>query len=732
VNKSLPTRTLREQPDLDQLKRQAKELLQAFRSAEPDAVAEVNAHFHGPDATTFALHDAQLVLARAYGFDSWPKLKAYVDGVTIARLAEVVRAGAVAQARAMLNVRPELARMCISDDDERQPLHCAVLARQPELVRLLMQHGADPRQGIYPHRDATTALTLATERGYDEIAAIIREEERNGPETLRTDTGRPPLPPELLAAARRGDQARMIAFLEENPWLLEVKIQHPLMTHVHMAAANLWDQVLVWLLNHGADVDARVDGGPSPLEIVGCGDMAQDKSPERIAAVVAILRSRGAELTPRAAVAFGEADRIRELHAAGKLVNGLPKNQGYRGLLEMAVTHIQTGMVKLLLDLGFDPDEVLRKGDTNEFMRGGPLRECVRTGRHMIAEMLLAHGATLTPPVAVILGKGDWLRAQHAAGKLENPGREGEGLLSIAARNNRPDMLALLLELGLDPDERVRQLGPDEVPFYTSGGALFDCASSGKLAMAEMLLTHGADPNMHVYASGPPLFKAYEARDTAMIALLEKHGGAVDASTAGCLRLTDKARQLLDDEAAGRVPKETHAPTLLFYACDGGEPEIVRMALERMDWPRQDPRWHGILVRSLGDHATPDRDRHAECFRQVLDRCDPSIPGKFGRTILHDLSGNWPRSAPTGPEERVALATMVLDRSPRLTVRDDLLKSTPLGWACRWGRTELVKLLLERGADPVEADAEPWATPRARAEKMKHDAILVLLGSAIR
>jgi hypothetical protein len=34
------------------------------------------------DARTFALHDAQFALARAYGFESWPKLKAAVDGVT--------------------------------------------------------------------------------------------------------------------------------------------------------------------------------------------------------------------------------------------------------------------------------------------------------------------------------------------------------------------------------------------------------------------------------------------------------------------------------------------------------------------------------------------------------------------------------------------------------------------------------------------------------------------------
>ena len=84
-----PTRALREHPDLDQLKRQAKELLSAFRARDAFALAEVNGHYRGADATTFALHDAQHVLARAYGFESWPKLKAFVDGATVSRLIEM-------------------------------------------------------------------------------------------------------------------------------------------------------------------------------------------------------------------------------------------------------------------------------------------------------------------------------------------------------------------------------------------------------------------------------------------------------------------------------------------------------------------------------------------------------------------------------------------------------------------------------------------------------------------
>ena len=62
---SLPTRTLSERPDLDQLKRQAKELLEAFRAGKADAAAEVHAHYHDANAASFALHDAQLVIARA-------------------------------------------------------------------------------------------------------------------------------------------------------------------------------------------------------------------------------------------------------------------------------------------------------------------------------------------------------------------------------------------------------------------------------------------------------------------------------------------------------------------------------------------------------------------------------------------------------------------------------------------------------------------------------------------
>ena len=75
------------------------------------------------------------------------------------------------------------------------------------------------------------------------------------------------------------------------------------------------------------------------------------------------------------------------------------------------------------------------------------------------------------------------------------------------------------------------------------------------------------------------------------------------------------------------------------------------------------------------------------------------------------------------------LFLMWIARSARRDLRDDLLKSTPLAWACRWGRIPLVEVLLSRGAPIHEPDAEPWATPLAWARKMNRTAIVALLSA---
>lgn len=72
--------------NLEQQKKQARELLRAIRAGDAGALARLRRHhlrWAGVEESSVrqlvALHDAQFVLAREQGFSSWPKLKAYAE-----------------------------------------------------------------------------------------------------------------------------------------------------------------------------------------------------------------------------------------------------------------------------------------------------------------------------------------------------------------------------------------------------------------------------------------------------------------------------------------------------------------------------------------------------------------------------------------------------------------------------------------------------------------------------
>jgi ankyrin repeat protein len=500
---------------------------------------------------------------------------AYVNGITVGRLVDAIRAGDLETVRSMIRVRPELVHLDVAEHDEHRALHHAVLQRQPEIVRFLMQHGANPRKGIYPYRDATGALTLAADRGYTEIVEIMREEELRRTSKSPLAVVDPEVLAEMNAVLRRDDEDAMIAVFEAHPALVHTANSEG-RTPLHWASACLWSRLAAWLLDHDADPNVRATAGETPLDVVG---QWRDES---------------------------WVDRA----------------------------HLSTS----------------------------------------VGELLIARGAEPTARWAVAVGDAPWLQARHEEGALNNQ----SGLVTQAVRSNRPDILTLLLDLGLDPDESGRVGGLDEV-VPTSGEPLRECARLGRRDLAEMLLTHGANPNTNVYAASSAVDEAYSRKDEAMIALLERFGG--------------------------RLPP-------------------AEVALEQIDWPRSDPRWYSKLENALYVHRDPDRALLLAGFRLTLDRCDPNVPGSWGSTILHAIAAS---RGGLNADDRLAFAIPVLDAGGRLDPRDNLLKSTPLGWACRWGRIELVQLFLERGADPIEADAEPWATPRAWAGRMNHAHILAVL-----
>jgi ankyrin repeat protein len=242
----------------------------------------------------------------------------------------------------------------------------------------------------------------------------------------------------------------------------------------------------------------------------------------------------------------------------------------------------------------------------------------------------------------------------------------------------------------------------------------------GRHEIAELLLARGADVNAVVYACGDSMCRA---EDEEMKALLRKHGARLTVQT-----VTDpKTAQAILDGTVTAYSLDDTEPLTLKNAAEllcGGDPQFIRMCLPHITRKRDDPWWNSVLMSA----------KVPEGLKLVLDHgVDPDIPFEGGYTMLHHLAtpvaGRRGAFVPT-EEEHLQRATMLLDAGASLTIRDSLLKSTPLGWACRWGRIDLVKLYLERGADPVEADAEPWATPLAWATKRGRHEIIELLRSA--
>jgi ankyrin repeat protein len=215
----------------------------------------------------------------------------------------------------------------------------------------------------------------------------------------------------------------------------------------------------------------------------------------------------------------------------------------------------------------------------------------------------------------------------------------------------------------------ANRLGGYEGYYLGAGAPIANAAAVGRLDLVQLLLDHGADPNLaeeQIAPRGKALYNAVY------------HGHY------------EIARLLLEYGAFPNPPVESSGDALW----------IVR------EW-RPDARMEQLLL-SYG--ATPVPEDPEEAW--------PAVAHNWMRiTPLHD-------AARTGDLEK---AKALLDAGADLTARDEHLRSTPLAWAAKFGQREMVALLLERGAPRSLPDDPAWATPLAWAKKRGHDAIARLL-----
>src|SRR4029077_2418158 len=77
----MPEKELPSRPSLEQYKKQAKELLQSSQLSEPQALERFRKHLPQQKSARnkFSLTDAQLVIAREHGFESWPRFAKQIE-----------------------------------------------------------------------------------------------------------------------------------------------------------------------------------------------------------------------------------------------------------------------------------------------------------------------------------------------------------------------------------------------------------------------------------------------------------------------------------------------------------------------------------------------------------------------------------------------------------------------------------------------------------------------------
>ncbi|HVH54757.1 MAG TPA: hypothetical protein VM791_00785 [Vicinamibacterales bacterium] len=136
----MPVRSLPVRPDLDQLHRQAKELLHAIHDGDANAIDELREHHpQSIDPSAAKLADAQLVLARSYRASSWTRL------VHAVRLADAIWRDDLDTVSTLVTGNPALLHEDVlirTDSNWGPPMTYAANLGRDRIIRLLHEHGA--------------------------------------------------------------------------------------------------------------------------------------------------------------------------------------------------------------------------------------------------------------------------------------------------------------------------------------------------------------------------------------------------------------------------------------------------------------------------------------------------------------------------------------------------------------------------------------------------------------
>jgi ankyrin repeat protein len=573
----MPAHPLPNDSSFEHLRKQAKRLHAAVLAGSADALAQV-AEFHPREKTSltrFSLSDAQLVIARTYGFSSWAKLKQHLASIE----------------PFLWNPRP--------------------IADQPPPDEVFVRLACLAYDGWRPSNQVRAARMLA-----------------DHPELARAS---------IYAAVAAGDVATVQAMVDRNPVLVNMvggpDRWQPLLyaCYSRMAAADgnhSTLEVARLLLSRGADPNAGFlwAGNYAFTALTGAFGRGEDwpnQPPHpQCEALARLLLEAGADPNDSQALYnrhFEENDdHLKLLFEYGlgrdkggpwlKRLNDPRLNPSSLLVIELcaAASHGFFGRVKLLVEHGVDVNARGLRNNRTAY------EEALRAGRHAVADYLLEHGATkieLDPletfALACIEGRRDDVRARLAEDPtlLDRIGHKGRvDLLHRALDAKQRAGLRLIVELGVDINGMVPGTGLDR-------SVLHNAAGWGGLEMVKFLLDLGADPNLRDPTfHATPIGWALHNHQQDVVEHLLPFATIFEAVLSGSV---ERAAELLTHDASAANAVDPRGYAVVFYL----PPEMTRLE-EMLDLLIA----HGADLNARGPNGKTNLDRAlAEGWTEFAD-----------------------------------------------------------------------------------------------------------------